>query len=390
MQMMGRTILYLFSCYSEIKNKLSSIQDDSSYPFIVFPNNFSFVSDESINSTSLFEYCTQIMIDEPCMQQLKEPVKPAYPRLQEIQTSHIEYVRESLWQSTNGHIFKIWLLVSILLGGLPGYGIFEGPIYEKLLGSFVFMLLWVPVLFILLVRYGEKRGYVSTYVPYSKEEIEDLTIKERRRYDKAIEDYSIAVLQYEQELELYNKLMKRRERIMRENIMPYLSWKLMTSFTKSEDYSVTEEPPRRGKCEDRLFSNLMQVMPFSVHVDTVISGYFPDIMIATDSNVFMDIEIDEPYELGSRKEIHYIGCEDEKRNARIANQDWIIIRFSEKQILTDCVSCTKLIDDIKKLVEEGNLEALNEAVSIKETIKDRRWRKEDARLMAINNYRNSY
>lgn len=40
--------------------------------------------------------------------------------------------------------------------------------------------------------------------------------------------------------------------------------------------------------------------------------------------------------------------------------------------------------------ENGNLQTLDELIALKSTIKDSKWRKEDARMMAIDRYRESY
>ena len=92
----------------------------------------------------------------------------------------------------------------------------------------------------------------------------------------------------------------------------------------------------------------------------------------------------------SKKEIHYIGCGDEDRNKRIAQKEWMVIRFSEKQIMTDCKSCTNLINKMVEVIETGNIQSLDELINIRNSLKEKRWSKEDARMMAINNERNTY
>jgi nucleoid DNA-binding protein len=65
-------------------------------------------------------------------------------------------------------------------------------------------------------------------------------------------------------------------------------------------------------------------------------GYKPDIaLIWREKNIYFDIEIDEPYDIISRKPIHYIGCSDELRNKYLQENGWFVIRFSEEQIVND-------------------------------------------------------
>jgi hypothetical protein len=64
-------------------------------------------------------------------------------------------------------------------------------------------------------------------------------------------------------------------------------------------------------------------------------GYKPDICVVYKKyNLYIDIEIDEPYDIISRKPIHYIGCEsDILRNFYFSENGWIVFRFSEYQII---------------------------------------------------------
>lgn len=74
-------------------------------------------------------------------------------------------------------------------------------------------------------------------------------------------------------------------------------------------------------------------------------GYMPDIAIVwKKKNLFIDIEIDEPYDIVSRKPIHYKDCGDSLRNSYFIDNGWNVIRIAEKQIVDDC---SKIVDYIK-------------------------------------------
>lgn len=74
-------------------------------------------------------------------------------------------------------------------------------------------------------------------------------------------------------------------------------------------------------------------------------GYMPDIAIIwKKKNLFIDIEIDEPYDIVSRKPIHYKDCGDSLRNSYFIDNGWNVIRIAEKQIVDDC---SKIVDYIK-------------------------------------------
>ena len=377
--------------FLDLKKKISSLQEEeATYPLIIFPDSFAAIFDSSVSFESVLDFCRRTKGDQPCLWPLKEPERPSEPRICEVPTTHWEKRKESFWKSTNGSIFKMWLVVAILFGGLPGFSMFTSSILDRFGGALLFLALWLPLLAILLIRNGEKRRTVSIEIPYSEEELVAMREEEKLRYEKAVEEYPGIIELYETHLAQYKEAKRKQDALILSCKSAFLSNHLKSAFSQSDNYSIVNDPPQKGRCEDLLFASLMHTLPDLVHIDTTISGYYPDIMVSTQNGVFIDIEIDEPYEMTSRKEIHYIGCDDEERNARIAKKGWMIIRFSEKQVMTNCFSCTKMVRNLVNIIDEGDLQAVDDLITITETIKDKRWRKEDARMMSINNYRRTY
>ena len=69
--------------------------------------------------------------------------------------------------------------------------------------------------------------------------------------------------------------------------------------------------------------------------------YEPDIVLISEKkgkNIFIDIEIDEPYEGFGRTPTHEVG-KDIIRNEFFTNRGWVVIRFSERQIHQDPKEC---------------------------------------------------
>ena len=65
-------------------------------------------------------------------------------------------------------------------------------------------------------------------------------------------------------------------------------------------------------------------------------GYKPDIaLVWKEKNIFIDIEIDEPYDIVSRKPIHYLKCRDALRNAYFLDNGWYVFRVAEQQVIND-------------------------------------------------------
>lgn len=117
-------------------------------------------------------------------------------------------------------------------------------------------------------------------------------------------------------------------------------------------------------------------------------GYIPDIaLIWSEKNLFIDIEIDEPYDLVSREPIHYTDCNDSLRNLYFLDNGWNIIRITEKQIVDDCKSVVKFIKNcIYQLTEDIRFYSDSEI----KLEKYNRWSYSDAQKLATEHYREMY
>lgn len=122
---------------------------------------------------------------------------------------------------------------------------------------------------------------------------------------------------------------------------------------------------RKGFSEDYFNNYLVKYFSheFQIYNDRHITlfdssvRYEPDFTLIKESNgknIFINIEIDEPYEgtndIENRKITHVIGT-TLKRDFEFTKRGWIVIRFSEQQIVTQTLSCLLFIADILKLID---------------------------------------
>ena len=117
-------------------------------------------------------------------------------------------------------------------------------------------------------------------------------------------------------------------------------------------------------------------------------GYKPDIAIVWRSKgLCIDVEIDEPYDILSRKPIHYIDgdCNDYLRNAYFLENGWYVIRVTEEQVI-------KKLDDVYKYISRLVFAiSEDERFKVDSDIKPlKRWTSEEAQRMAESNYRERY
>ncbi len=124
------------------------------------------------------------------------------------------------------------------------------------------------------------------------------------------------------------------------------------------------------------------------NVGIPISGYYrqyvPDFVLYHErANLYIDIEIDEPYVIESRKPIHYINGRDLDRDKYIINNGWVVIRYSERQVYKHLDDTIKDLDNkIKWLTyDDPHPTSLSS---------DKRWTEEEAKRLAEENYRENY
>lgn len=115
--------------------------------------------------------------------------------------------------------------------------------------------------------------------------------------------------------------------------------------------------------------------------------YIPDFIFQHNkSNLIIDIEIDEPYTFD--KPIHYLDNEhDSKRNEYFLKNGWVVIRFSEEQVINDPEGCCA---EIASLIyyftsDDSYLEKLK---NVPRVYRHRKWTKWDAKRLMNLNFRN--
>ena len=116
---------------------------------------------------------------------------------------------------------------------------------------------------------------------------------------------------------------------------------------------------QKGYKEKDFFNQLKQnisgiEMTNNVHmlIPNFNKPYEPDIVLFDKNlNLYIDIEIDEPYDGYYRYPTHYVNPEDEAKQDNIRDlffteSGWIVIRFTEKQVHCEAYECIDLINNV--------------------------------------------
>lgn len=160
---------------------------------------------------------------------------------------------------------------------------------------------------------------------------------------------------------------------------------------------------RKGYKEDS-FYRYLQIhfkKDFQIYNDRFIltkentNRYEPDFTLIDEKNninIFMDIEIDEPYEgLNDINQRNVTHCQfyDTNRNNEFRNRGWIVIRFSEIQIHQNPDGCCRFIADVIRSINP-NFNYPDNLLNLKKITHVRQWTKKEATLWSLQKYRENY
>ncbi|MBA7519817.1 hypothetical protein ES705_11905 [subsurface metagenome] len=162
--------------------------------------------------------------------------------------------------------------------------------------------------------------------------------------------------------------------------------------------NITYPNIKAGLTEDYFYKKLVKYFPSKIfrnrtyrNHDFILRPYSPDFLYLDEkAKLCIAIEIDEPYVAETGKPIHNLYDNDEfSREEEFLSFGWIIVRFSEKQIVEFHKRCCKEIANIVSILKFENC-LIPDLINEKWLSYDRRWNGYEAYKMALNRYRSSY
>ena len=298
-------------------------------------------------------------------------VEPIQPSMREVPTEKAEYYKLVEWGNILCDIFLLifHLLIYIPLGllilrYLIGPSVIRDEWYYRvgfvlgigLAGFFWYFIISIITAFVDSIvnggkfrdkfrdKFFNKWPYVSfkkivkvksRIIKLSPQEIAQLKTEARLQYEKDMIEYYELKEKYEKEKLEYDERKKETESKKKAQLELLYKYRYVIAGRILKKYIPDNEPkmceissdmPQRGANEDSLFYELMKEIPSCVKVDRSFNGYFPDLVIYDKYHCPcpIDVEIDEPYECKTKKEIHYIGCGDDARNEMFVLSGWFV------------------------------------------------------------------
>ncbi len=218
---------------------------------------------------------------------------------------------------------------------------------------------------------------------------------------KLLYQYRQQVSEYQMKLATYQK-----QQIISENppeiktqeslINIKLRYQLLSDLMSNRVSPIGHSQARQGVSEEEFmrylqcyFTTTVQGVQFKIPMSK--KSYSADFTIVHNiSGISIDVEVDEPYAGLSLKPTH---CWDEdsdcRRNQLFNEWGWIVVRFTERQVVQAPLSCCKFIAMVIAQVT-GDRSYLELLESQPDLLPVKPWTSKEARQMAKQRYRQTY
>lgn len=376
------------------------------YPIIIIPE---LIANSCKKVLTDNEIISILKLDIPKIKKNKYEL-PSYPSEYTYKNQTITKISEDFKENFKISLISgimlcaFWLLLEIIIGLIN----FNEIIFSKnwVINFFQSLLLvWICIiLFSITLVFILSIGNIS----YTYEKTHSTKINSQE-YQKSIEEYNNLLtlhkqenkrLQstYDEEISQFKKNIAVNRKLITQN--EYLN-NLKPSLKSKEYYKVQTSDnidflTQKGKAEYYFYNYLLRNLKIRDYCEIFIDypkiyKYFPDIVITDNqTELHINIEIDEPYIYGTNVPTHYLDDSkiidsNELRDLFFSKDcNWIIIRFSEEQIIRQPKECCNLIDQVIS-------KTINKEFDFTHNVnKSNRWNLNTAKQMSIGRYRDSY
>jgi hypothetical protein len=223
--------------------------------------------------------------------------------------------------------------------------------------------------------------------------------EERRKTLEA--EYQDEILKFNKLLSVYHSEVEEIERKNRnmnqyENKKKFRHDRLKDFFSSACQPHKSKVEYKKGVSENHFYSYLIKHFNGDVLEESYIETdsfkgipYQPDFTLYdSEFEILIDVEIDEPYIGIDGTPIHFSEGKDEFRDDFFLENNWIVVRFAEIQVIKYPVQCCQLLNDLISMIKsDDNIDLIELQNKVE---KFNTWTKEEASRMAYVRFRNKY
>jgi len=311
------------------------------------------------------------------------------------------YISNHSIESSNGHLYTFWIILFFVLLLVYFFVVKQKKINDEKKKN----------------KENKKTKVLSELI--SEDLVQSKKVKEINKINIESTTYvekstKVVVIKEPVEIVAKGEIKEKEKEKEKVKEIKRISYKPNNFFKQEEPYSypvvklpIENSPikfPRNGRSnkkgfkEDEFFVFLTNYFSkdFKVYNDKHIPQqnnlrpYEPDFILLKETksdNIFINIEIDEPYEGLSKTPTHII-YQDVYRDLFFTNRGYIVIRFTEKQIHLKPVDCCSFIASVIQSIDPNN--TFNNLKQINELAKEDQWDSLQAKKWVLERYRENY
>ncbi|MEI6379303.1 MAG: hypothetical protein WCO81_00225 [Cyanobacteriota bacterium ELA615] len=220
-------------------------------------------------------------------------------------------------------------------------------------------------------------------------------------FEQRIKNHKNAISKYQESLKINKARLERHQQDYQKSLTPqriadYREQIKMEILASASNPNTINRNVKSGRAEADFkeilaiyFSKRIMVKK-GFNIPNFHYPYIPDFIYwDKKSNLYIDIEIDEPYVYDNGEPIHYLGSQrDCTRDRFFLEQNWLVIRFAEEQIIKYPHSCCKVVaQEIVKITGDDSLMLRFKNIAALKTVSQ--WTYAQAIDMAAKKVRNN-
>jgi hypothetical protein len=308
------------------------------------------------------------------------PIKPQYPYKPEKRKVDTTYMKDTQSITFNAILFLSAVISTIIFAFI-----------EKNNGREWFLMMYA--VFVFLYAFGTQSVFNADFwrtKNYSKRSYDKLEIERLENQSKAwhaqdLANYSKVLLpKFEKELKIYEETKDRQIKDLNEAFPLIARQMWLKAMVANTNVFSPGNSTNNGTLVKNLVARLGLQYPKYLKVNTKVFDIQSDIILNIDNKIYINIEIDEPYNRETRQETHFVGSNDEKRDSVFAKNNWFVLRFTESQVNYALSECISIVEELVQFTQSGNTQHLINLMQLSKGIETLCWSKEEARLMAMN------
>lgn len=222
-------------------------------------------------------------------------------------------------------------------------------------------------------------------ISFDRKEVERIVNENQNKHEQNVLNYTNVLLpKYKNELTKYDNKIAQQIKDLNE-AFPFIARQIwLQAMVTSSNVVSQGNSSNTGEALQKLVSRLALLYPNNLKVDMKFLNFQSEINLIFNNKIWINIEVNEPYNRETRQETHFIGSNDEKRDGIFTDNNWFVLRFSESQVSYVLSECIAIVQELVKFTQNGNTQHLINLTQLSKGIETLCWTKEEARLMAMN------